>query len=137
MKRRWLLLLVAAAALSVGLGAAAPASAIPGKGAATPFKASYGPLPDFYTYAHFDCSGAHIVNPNMGMVKDSETCLLTGDTSDLVAGTYSGDPWITLPWVTFPTQWSSDYDGALATHATQTFVDNGDGTWTMYVVAYY
>jgi hypothetical protein len=132
---KWLVTaMIAVAALAVF---AAPVSAAPTSGAATPFKASYGPLPKFGVLWYSDCSGARIVNSNTGMVKDSETCLLTGDTSTLVAGTFSGDPSGSLPWSPIPSLWGSDYDGATATHWTETVVDNGDGTWTAYIVAYY
>jgi len=102
-----------------------------GNGGATPYTASWD------AGFHADCSGAHIVNSNTGMVKDSETCLLTGDTSYLVAGTYTGDPRGTFPWSPYQWRWASDYDGALATRWTNTFVDNGDGTWTLSAVTYY
>lgn len=126
---KYLVSVLAAAVAALAL--AAGALSAPGKGAATPFKVTW--TTGFTGY----CSGAHIVNSHTGMVKDSETCLLVGDTSMLVAGTYSGDPYASLPW-TFPHPWVSDYDGTtIATHFTATFVDNGDGTWTMYVVAYY
>jgi len=101
------------------------ATAAPGQGSATPFKISYD-----IGGTRSDCSGAHIVNSNTGMVKDSETCLVSGDTSYLVAGTYSGDPYGAFPGFNRPARWASDYDGAIATHWTVTYVDNGDGTWT-------
>ena len=142
MKRNWLLLLIAVAALCVGLVGAGAASAKPGNGAATPFKLSYGPLPEFGILFHADCSGAHIVNVNTGMIKDSETCLFSGDTSAFVAGTYSGDPAGVVPWFSDePTLWVSDYPGytefVFATHWTFTLVQNGDGSWTAEMVSYY
>lgn len=119
-------LLVASAVLASG------AAAVPGHGSATPFTASYTS-----GATHWDCSGARIVNSNTGTVKDSETCLLSGDTSPLVAGTYTGDPYGTVFGLPNPVRWKSDYDGTIATSWTSTFVDNGDGTWTVDAVAYY
>ena len=121
--------LVASALLASG------AIAAPGQGSATPYTASW----DAGGGTRADCSGAHIVNSNTGMVKESETCLLTGgDLSTIIAGTYTGDPRGTLPWIPGVSfRWASDYTGAIATHWSQTFVDNGDGTWTLYAVTYY
>jgi hypothetical protein len=119
-------LLVASAVLASG------AAAVPGQGSATPFKASYNS-----GATHWECSGARIVNSNTGTVKDSETCLLSGDTTSLVAGTYTGDPYGTVFGLPNPVRWKSDYDGAIATTWTSTFLDNSDGTWTVNAVAYY
>ncbi|MFL5961165.1 MAG: hypothetical protein ACJ75G_12995 [Gaiellaceae bacterium] len=101
-----------------------------GTGKVTPFTASSqaGGL-------QATCSGAHIVNSQK--VEDIEKCLETGDTSLLVAGTYQGHPRGTLPWSGGPISWASDYNGAIARLWRQTAVANGDGTWTVSILAYY
>ena len=113
--------------------AAFPATASASSGAATPFKAAFSaPMPDG-GFADFTCSGAHIVNKT---VKDSETCLVTGDTNGFVAGTYFGHPTADIPALGV-VPWFSDFNGVQASRFIATFVDNGDGTWTNYIVAYY
>lgn len=108
----------------------------------TQFSASY------LNIAQFDCSGAHVVKTSPKVsVKDSETCLLTGDTTGFVAGTFTStymvgtQGWGFLPPYNFDgygnAAWGSDYDGAVATSWTITSVDNGDGTFTWTIVAYY
>ena len=112
--------------------AAFPAIASASNGAATPFKAAFSaPTPD--GFADFTCSGAHIVNKT---VKDSETCLVTGDTNGFVAGTYFGNPTADIPPLGV-VPWFSDFNGLEASRFIATFVDNGDGTWTNHIVAYY
>jgi len=107
---------------------AVPAVAVAGpNGSATPFKATYGDE-TFWT-----CSGARVVNANG--IKDSETCVLTGDTSWVIAGRYSGDPIGDTP--PFDSSWGSDYDGTGATSWTFNVVDNRDGSFTIQIVAYY
>ena len=131
-------LLFAAALIAVAaLFAPAAASADPGGGSATQFTASYDLFGPRVASVHLDCSGVRIANANMGMVKDTETCLLTGDTSSLVAGTYKGDPVGSSPLVSGLAGWGSDFDGAIATRWTSTFVNNGNGSWTLEEVAYY
>lgn len=101
-------------------------------GKATPFKATYTDL----MFNTLDtCSGAHVLQGN-GKVKDSETCMLSGDTSRVLAGTYVGAPKFCIPNNPCAV-WSSDYDGQIAKNVTLTIIDNGDGTFTMDVVAYY
>ena len=116
---------VAVCALSVGLASAS-------NGSGTPFKATYT---DTALGTLATCSGSRVVQKD-GTVKDSETCLLSGDTSRVVAGTVVGNPSYCLGgvcgWI-----WSSDYDGKTAKTITLQFVDNGDGTFTENIVAYY
>jgi hypothetical protein len=101
-------------------------------GKATPFKATYTDL----LFNTLDtCSGARVTQGN-GKVKDSETCVLSGDTSRVVAGTYAGAPKFCIPNNPCAV-WSSDYDGQIAKTVTITITNNGDGTFTMNVVAYY
>ena len=112
-----------------------------GKGAvATPFTEA----PYAFGTTTWACSGAHIVQTqaNNSFYKDSETCLITGDTTGYVAGTYSSDPnsaWGTVPGIGY-VQWSSDSpleSGALATSWTDTISLNTDGSFTANIVAYY
>lgn len=123
------------AALGVG-GMTAFAS----DGAATPFKATY-PTPSIDGgFSIWTCAGSHVVN--RVSFKDSETCLVTGDVNGYVAGTYSGSPRGFLPGVPFGanTGWGSDSpleNGAAAISWTITLTDNGDGTWTVDILAYY
>lgn len=101
-----------------------------GQGKATPFKITF---PGETTY---ECSGVRVTQGN-GIVKDSETCIASGNTSHLVEGTIVGDP----DFCTFDGRcgwrWASDFDLAIATHVTLVWTDNGDGTFTLDVVAYY
>lgn len=106
-----------------------------GSGTVTPFTASEGPFPVFNFFGHAQCTGARIVNSRK--VEDMETCLITGDTSNLVPGTYQGHPFGMTPWYLHPTRWASDFDGRIARLWRQTFVNNGDGTWTSSTLAYY
>jgi len=98
-------------------------------GAATHFNATYTNV------ATWTCSGSHVVNKT---IKDSETCVLSGDTSGFVAGVFTSTNGIgTLPPFG-PVQWVSDYTGgATATSWTITMVNNLDGTFTANIVAYY
>ena len=124
MKR--LLCIVAVVVAALGTGAVATAS----QGAATPFKATYNGTPG----ATYTCAGAHVVN--RVSVKDSERCVISGDTTGYVAGTYSGSPLGFLPWYGI-SDWISDYDGTIASSWTITVTENGDGTFTFDIVAYY
>jgi hypothetical protein len=119
-----------AVVLAMSAVAASSAAVLASNGAATPFKVAFD---DGST--HYDCAGARV--ENRVSIKDSETCLVTGDTSLMIAGTYSGDPYGDLPW--FPhARWQSDTgDGRIADHWTVTVNDNGDGTFTLYAVAYF
>jgi hypothetical protein len=101
-----------------------------GSGRVSPFAASYPELG-----FSMSCSGAHIVSSRR--VEDLETCLVTGDTSSLVAGTYKGHPRGPVPWFSQPVLWVSDYNKAVARLWSLTYVNNGDGTWTVSVRAYY
>ncbi len=99
------------------------------KGAATTFKMWY---PGATTWT---CSGARVVN--RVSVKDSETCLASGNTDGFIAGTYQGNPTGPLPPYSSDATWHSDFDGSPATSWKITMVDNGNGTFTAYIVAYY
>ena len=124
---------VAAAAIATVLGfgvlAASSAPVLASGGTATPFKAAYSDAGTEY-----ECSGVRIVN--RVSVKDSETCLITGDTSWLYAGFFAGDPYGDVPGCTH-CLFVSDYDGRLATSWSTTVVDDGDGVFTAYVVMYF
>lgn len=98
----------------------------PSNGAATRFT--------FTWESDTTCSGVHIVNKVS--VKDTETCLYSGDTTGYTAGKYQGNPTGMNPWG-FVSGWRSDYNGVAATSWKITMVDNGDGTFTSHIVAYY
>lgn len=104
--------------------------AFAGNGAATPFKAEY----DSSILGHTDCSGARVIQGN-GKVKDSQTCTLSGNTL-ASPGTYVGSPSVCIGGFC-GVYWQSDFDGQIATSVTFTIVDNGDGTFTLNLVAYY
>ena len=97
--------------------------------------------------ATWTCSGSHIVKSGNGanFIKDSETCVLSGNTAGFLAGTYAnGGPCAVAfgPNVgNFPpfgcVIFLSDYNGATATSWTIGVTDNGDGTLTADIVAYY
>ena len=116
-----------------------------GNGAvATPFTAA----PYTTGTTTWACSGAHIVQTqaNNSFYKDSETCLITGDTTGYVAGTYSSDPNSPygpntgiLPPYGYIT-WNSDFTtefSAAATSWTVTISLNTDGSFTANIEAYY
>jgi hypothetical protein len=72
------------------------------------------------------CSGEHIVKTGpKAWVKDSETCLIL---NGYPAGTYTAANGFS---------WNSDYDGTNTTNFTVVVTDNGDGTSTSNIVAYY
>jgi hypothetical protein len=118
-------------ALVLGCGAVGslPAAVLASNGAATPFASSYD-----NGGSHWDCHGARI--DNRVSVKDSETCLVTGDLSDVTPGVYQGDPYGDLPWFA-NARWQSDFDPSVALDWTVRVVDNGDGSATVLAVAYY
>ena len=123
--------LLAAAFVTAGLSV--PAAALAASGAATPFKATYtAPAP--VGVSNWTCSGAHVVN--RVSVKDSETCLISGNTAGFVAGTYIGDPMVNIPPFGV-TGWISDFNGVESTSFIATLVNNGDGTFTLDITAYY
>jgi hypothetical protein len=86
------------------------------------------------------CTGNRITHTTSGktFIKDVETCIVNGDWNPLPPGTWD---------VNSPTigGWCSDVDGAifdistcnLATSGHVTVTDNGDGTFTWDIVAYY
>jgi hypothetical protein len=103
-------------------------------GAATQFKTTYTNV------ATWTCSGSHVINKT---IKDSGTCVLSGDTIGFVAGVFtststdaSGFGWGNLPPFGV-TAWASDYNAVWATSWTITMVNNLDGTFTAKIVAYY
>src|SRR5207249_4258670 len=97
--------------------ASIPATVTSNSGVATPFKAAFSAAtPD--GFADFMCSGAHIVNKT---VKDSETCLITGDTNGFVAGTYFGNPTADIPPLGV-VPWFSDFNSDQASRFIATFV---------------
>jgi hypothetical protein len=82
------------------------------------------------------CYGARVVTATT--VTDYEACRYTGDTSGIVAGTYSGNPRGVIPGICpLGCRWSSDYDAAIATSWTETLFSNGDGSYTGIEVARY
>jgi len=122
-------LLTLCVALVAALGITATA-AVAGNGATTAqFKASY----DDSSGPHFECSGARIVKAApKAFTKDSETCVISGDLSNWPVGTYENVG-----------GWVSDYDyfvnGIFNLSLSNTFVvtDNGDGTRTIQIEAYF
>jgi hypothetical protein len=137
--KRFLVGLMVAAVAVIGFGSVT-VFANNGNGAGTAFKATYTvPAIDGGTTA-FTCSGAHVVN-NVSF-KDSETCILSGDLTGYANGTFTGSPAGFLAGSPFgaATEWSSDFkgeNGAVATSWTMVETDNGDGTFTLDIVAYY
>jgi hypothetical protein len=108
---------------------AVPAAALAAPGASgTSFKATYEFDETVYT-----CTGVRIVKGDV--VRDEEVCLLSGDTSWIAPGRYTGDPQGDTP--PFDTLWGSDYDGAVATSWTFVVAGNDNGIFSMKIVAYY
>lgn len=144
-----------AAAISVVGFAGGTALASDGHRSVTPFAATYPGPPSDTTWT---CSGNHIVQNHI--VKDIETCRITGDTAGWVAAVYHSDAELPcepnldppLTGVCGPTEqpilallggylpWFSDYgpeNGANAIRWKQVFTANGDGSFTDQIAAYY
>jgi hypothetical protein len=92
------------------------------------------------------CSGKHIVNNGVKGSQDIETCLVTGDVTGYVAGTYTGTLGAYAPCAdgTIPPYadaiWNSDYAplGGLCSNGwTITETDNGNSTFTVAITAFY
>jgi len=105
-------------------------------------RASSGAVTTRYTAAGFNgpggffsCNGERIAKtgPN-AVVKDSETCSMS-DISTFPPGTYVGNPFVVINGV--PQRWASDFDGQIATSVIEVVTDNGDGTGTLQITAYY
>jgi hypothetical protein len=117
-------------ALIVLLALFAVFSASVGSGVAT---ADNGAQTVHFTAAYTDpffgpvtCSGERIVKTApKAFTKDSETCLIP---NGFPAGTYTPADF---------GGWFSDYDGTFTTDVTVVVTDNGDGTSTSHIVAYY
>jgi hypothetical protein len=118
-----------AVAVALLVTLAAPAMALAAQGAsATPFKATYAVDETLWT-----CTGVRIVTGDV--VRDEEVCLLSGDTSWVVPGTYTGDPQGDVP--PFDSFWGSDYDGAQATSWTFVVGGNEQGVFALHIAAKY
>src|SRR5262245_33207618 len=129
--RRFFLLtvagIVAVCAVSVGLASAG------GGSQTTQFDEVY--FVEALQLQH-NCTGTRVVQKD-GTVKDSGTCILSGaGVSHLVPGTITGNPDYTLGGVHFD-YWGSDHDGLHATSVILKLIDNGNGTFTQKVTAYY
>ena len=81
------------------------------------------------------CTGTRVVQKD-GTVKDSEICILYGDTSSVVPGAVKGNPGYCLNGVCWPA-WGSDFDGKVAKSVDLSVTANLDGTFTQKVTAYY
>lgn len=117
----------------VSIAALFTSTALAGNGAeTTQFKPPQYPSAIGGTWT---CSGVRIVKTEpKAFTKDSQTCTISNLTT-LPPGTYVGDPLFVvggLNWF-----WQSDYDGQVATNVTLTVTDNGDGTGTVELVAYF
>lgn len=127
--RRFLLLtvtgMVTICAMSVGFASAGNGSAT------TQFFTSYNDTNGVYSA----CTGTRVVQKD-GTVKDSATCILSGDTSRLVSGTVVGNPGYCLNAVCWAA-WVSDFDAKIAKSVNLKLINNGDGTFTQKVTAYY
>jgi hypothetical protein len=135
--------LIAAPALvlSIGLSTAASASTTPNANAATNGKIDTSYLQAYvngsgFHVVTFTCTGEHI--DNSALVKENETCAITGDTSGLIAGSFHSNP--PSPFGIFGAFgnefWFSDFDGAVASAWQATFKDAGNG-WTLRLYAQY
>ncbi len=137
--KRFLVGLMVAAIAAFGFGTVTT-FANSGDGAGTAFKATYpSPGIDGGT-ATWTCSGAHVVNKVS--FKDSETCIVSVDVAGYANGTYSGSPAGFVAGSPFGvnTMWNSDFageNGAVATSWTIVESDNGDGTFTLEILAFY
>jgi hypothetical protein len=135
--KRFLVGLMVAAMAAIGFGTVT-AFANNGDGAGTAFKATYQSPGVDGGSATWTCSGAHVVNKVS--FKDSETCIVSVDVAGYANGTYSGSPAGSLAGSPFGanTEWLSDFPGeGLATSWTIVESDNGDGTFTLDILAFY
>ena len=82
-----------------------------------------------------ECKGTRIVQKD-GTVKESETCILSGDTSLVESKSVQGRPGYCLNGVCWA-YWASDLDGRHAVSVNLTQFANGDGTYTRTITAYY
>jgi hypothetical protein len=108
-------------------------------GAVTLFRVAYEITPG----TTWSCQGTHVVN-NVQSSKDLELCLVKGDTTGYVAGTYRSDPtnpgYGNTPGIGYH-PWNSDYwysvnsSLVLASSWTITEIDLGKGIWIATVVA--
>ena len=97
----------------------------------TPFAAGYDE-----NGLHSSCTGTRVVQKD-GTTKDSEICILSGDTSRVVAGTIKGNPGFCFNGVCHPA-WGSDMPDVLqAKSVTLVLTANLDGTFTQNITAYY
>ena len=150
MKRILIGVLVAAVA---ALGSATVASASDGA-TVTHFTAAYPSLVgDFWT-----CSGSHIVkSAPKPFIKDSETCVISGNVSTYYAGTFAsgapcppsygappGNECGSFPPVAGSpgtidglVNWFSDFNGVFASSWSITITRNSDGTFTAQIDSYY
>jgi hypothetical protein len=93
-------------------------------GSATPFKATYSQFGVTFT-----CSGATVLNKQV--LKDSETCLVSGDDGYWTTGTYPAGV-----WQSDSSPGSPSY-GLVDQTLTVTKTANGDGTYTETFLAIY
>lgn len=127
------LLRVAVLTVVLAVGGLAAGVATAGNGASTAhFTAAY----DNGQGGFFTCSGERVTKtaPN-AFTKDSETCTIS-DLSTWPAGTYTITPSPTPPPGNYAF-WFSDFDGSIAQSGTLVVTDNGDGTGTMNITAYF
>lgn len=86
--------------------------------------------------ATWTCTGNRVVNHGHPAGLDSATCTVTGDTTGMVAGTYTGAPAGALPPNPAFT-WVSPFDGKTAASWEAVVMDNGDGTFSVEVSAFF
>jgi hypothetical protein len=130
LRKLWLLAVLVTAL--VGAGAATGVAAADNGATTAHFTAAYfNGQGGFFT-----CSGERIAKTApKAFTKDSETCTIS-DLSTWPPGTY---PIVTSP-LPPPAEWAiwfSDFDGQQAVSGTIVVTDNGDGTGTMNIDAYY
>jgi opacity protein-like surface antigen len=131
MKRLTVVAVLVAAALSLAVAAGAAKPPHPTTDTIT----FVGPGPGGAT---FSCTLSHITNPAFpgnatSGGRDNETCLISGNTTGYIAGTYSGAPIGVFPPIGSPVGWASDYpplNNEVASYWTFDVMDNGDGTFT-------
>jgi hypothetical protein len=96
--------------------------------------------------ATWTCSGKHIDNHGIPGSQDNETCLVTGDVTGYVAGTYTGTLGAYAPCADGNVPpigdalWNSDYPpilGLCSNGWTIIETDNGNGTFTVAITAFY
>lgn len=142
MRRRWQAALIAAITIgAAGLLATAPATAHAATVTTAKYTAGYTRTGPTGLVTGWSCSGKWKLDTSTGNATETETCIVSGSTAGMAAGTYTGDPSGPMPGLagveyagggsslvgTDTFAWYSDYDGVQATSWTIVVTKDGKG----------